>query len=368
MSHEEDLQALLESMRRDWDERASADAKYYVFTRDSSSDEPDFEQSGRVNYEELVRPYLPVLLNGRPPKSCRVLEIGCGVGRMTRWFAEEFLEVHGLDISAKMIEKAEECLRHYPHVVLHLGLGKDLSGLPDGAFDLVFSYIVFQHIPSRAVIKSYVREAARVLKVGGAFKFQLNGDVSGVSRRKPKDTWHGEVFSFLEACEVLHAAGFSFLAAEGIGTQHFLLTGRKGPAHAQPGLRPYILPGEAWAREQLLEGWHEPVNGSLRVIAERSRARLAVPPGEERRFFAALHLWHSPPDQPFAVRQVNATLGILPLGGLPIARPGNHYLEWPIPRAAELGPETVVTLEVHPSYIPSVAATVRCLGLYAPRP
>ncbi len=70
---EANLDAVAERMWRDWDERAAADAQHYVYTRDSSADEPDFEMSGRVNYNQLVRPFLSVLLNSparRRPAVC----------------------------------------------------------------------------------------------------------------------------------------------------------------------------------------------------------------------------------------------------------------------------------------------------------
>ncbi len=50
-------------------------------------------------------------------------------------------------------------------------------------FDFAFSFIVFQHIPSRAVIENYVREAHRLLRPGALFKFQVT-DCPGKRRRK----------------------------------------------------------------------------------------------------------------------------------------------------------------------------------------
>ena len=45
--------------------------------------------------------------------------------------------------------------------------GRDLAAFADESFDLVYSYAVFQHIPSRDVVMQYLREARRVLKPGG---------------------------------------------------------------------------------------------------------------------------------------------------------------------------------------------------------
>jgi len=161
---------------------------------DSSADTADFACSGEANYKQLVRPYLPILLGGRPPRECRVVEIGCGIGRMTEWFARDFGFVEAVDVSPVMIEQARRRLRDHANLAFHVGSGADLARIAEGSADLVFSYIVFQHIPSREPIESYVREAARVLKENGAFKFQLNGDQSPAYARHPRDTWLGEVF------------------------------------------------------------------------------------------------------------------------------------------------------------------------------
>jgi SAM-dependent methyltransferase len=54
-----------------------------------------------------------------------------------------------------------------PGVRLHALSGRDLRPLPDGAFALAFSHLVFQHIESEADIAGYLRETHRVLMPGG---------------------------------------------------------------------------------------------------------------------------------------------------------------------------------------------------------
>ena len=56
-------------------------------------------------------------------------------------------------------------------------------------FDFTFSFVVFQHIPSKAMIENYVRETARVLRPGGLFKFQLQGDPSAVGGHDDSRVW-----------------------------------------------------------------------------------------------------------------------------------------------------------------------------------
>ena len=348
-------------MRRDWDERAAQNGEHYVYTRDSSSDESDFEASGRVNYDQLVRPYLPVLLNGRSPTSCRVVEIGCGLGRITRSFAEEFLEVHGIDVSPRMIEQARSRLRDYPNVILHVGSGKDLGSLPHSYFDVAFSYLVFQHIPSREVIENYIREAARVLKPEGAFRFQLQGYLSPEYRRQEKDTWLGESFSLAEATQMLAAAGFLPLDATGVGTQYFMLTARKIPEEGRP-LAPHIYAGQVWVRGQLLEGWKDMDASGGWPIEPISRAILAAPAAPQLRVFLSLYL---PPVEPFPTLTLKASLNKVPLGSASLGRAGDPYLEWTVPPGAVTDSRAVLALEFHPPE-KSALPRVRALGIYAP--
>jgi SAM-dependent methyltransferase len=249
-----ELQAVAARMREDWDRRAREDAERFIYTRDSPADVAGFDESGRANYNQLLRPFLPVLLEGRPAHGCSMLEIGCGVGRMTRWLADAFAELHAVDVAPAMIRQAQERLGDCSNLTLHLGSGYDLAFAADESFDLVFSYIVFQHIPVRAAIENYIREAARVLKPQGAFKFQVNGDVSAGGPAMERDTWVGATFSAEQVGRTISGAGLAIVAAEGMGTQYFILTCHKEPWR-QLLPSPYILPGEPWAAAQLCEGW-----------------------------------------------------------------------------------------------------------------
>jgi len=353
-----DFQAAGARMREDWDRRAREDAERFIYTRDNPRDIDGFDESGRANYNQLLRPFLPILLDGRPASRCRALEIGCGVGRMTRWAAEAFGEVHAVDVAPGMIRQAEERLRDYPNVTLHLGSGYDLAFAPDASFDLAFSYIVFQHIPVRAAIVNYIREAARVLKPDGAFKFQVNGVVAAADPAREPDIWVGETFSHDEMDRIIADSGLAVVATEGMGTQYFVVTCRKKPwRQALPS--PYILPGEAWAAAQLREGWGEPVESSWRPAGARARAVVKVPPGGRLRFFLGLYFW---PAGYEARHTVEITLNGVPLGRTIFESAGDQWLELDAP--SDLHGEVEVTMEITSPYEPAV----RALGLYVPRP
>src|ERR1041385_3957580 len=96
----------LEKMRRDWDERARENARYYVATgKDQWSDEEYF-RSGEINVEREILTDMGNVCQGADPKQMRVLEIGCGTGRITRALAKVFGEVYAADIRGAMIRQA----------------------------------------------------------------------------------------------------------------------------------------------------------------------------------------------------------------------------------------------------------------------
>lgn len=215
-------QALLEKMQRDWDARARENARYYVATARTDWSDDDFFESGRHTVAEEIGTDMINVCQGKEPSQMRVLEIGCGAGRVTRALSETFGEVHGIDVSGEMIARARESLKDRPNVHLYQNNGTDLSVVPDGlVFDFAFSAIVFQHIPSREVIENYVREVHGLLRPGALFKFQVQGDTSVLPT--PGDTWLGVSFSEQQAVEMAYRCGFEPRYRHGAGEQYFWL-------------------------------------------------------------------------------------------------------------------------------------------------
>jgi ubiquinone/menaquinone biosynthesis C-methylase UbiE len=161
------------------------------------------------------------ICQGKSPADMRVLEIGCGAGRVTRALASLFGEVHAVDISGEMVAQARAALANMPNVHIYQNNGRDLGVLGDLQVDFAFSTIVFQHIPSREVIESYVREVHRLLRPGGLFKFQVQGDAS--METAPDDTWLGVPYSDAQAVDLAHRCGFDPRYRHGAGGQYFWL-------------------------------------------------------------------------------------------------------------------------------------------------
>jgi len=219
-------------MREDWDRRAREDAKYYVAFGRRRQDDEEFFASGAELAKGLAREL--ERLPAADHRARRALEIGCGLGRLMLPLAAYFGEIHGVDVSEEMVRLAREKLSGIPHAHVHLTGGADLAAFADDSFDFVCSYAVFQHIPSREVVFSYLREARRVLKPCGIFRFQLNGlPASGGNY----DTWSGVRISADEIAVFAREHDFQLLALEGVETQYQWVTLRKRPSGWFAGLR-----------------------------------------------------------------------------------------------------------------------------------
>src|SRR5690606_25562017 len=75
------------------------------------------------------------LLDGRP----RILDLGCGIGRIAQALAPHADGVMGIDVSPGMIEAALERCRGVPGVEFTLTSGHDLGQVAASTFDLVLA-------------------------------------------------------------------------------------------------------------------------------------------------------------------------------------------------------------------------------------
>jgi SAM-dependent methyltransferase len=131
-----------------------------------------FLESGRENMERL---FATLRRNGIAiDPSWEVLELGCGLGRTTRWLSEHFRRIVAMDVSSSHLELAQKLNVDAPNVDriawAKLGSRNELSALP--AFDLFFSMIVLQHNPP-PVIGMVLESVAEKLRPGGYAFFQV---------------------------------------------------------------------------------------------------------------------------------------------------------------------------------------------------
>jgi SAM-dependent methyltransferase len=231
----------LDKMREDWDRRARENARFYVASGREQWTDDEYFRSGEINVEEEILTDLGNVCQGKKPKRMKVLEIGCGTGRITRALARHFGQIYAVDISAEMVRQARLALRDRPNAHVFQNNGRDLTvvrksglggvlermGIGRLRFDFAFSYIVFQHIPSREVIESYVRDVHRLLRPGALFKFQ----VQGCPRMDEfDDSWLGVPFTEADARDMADRCGFEMRYNHGAGEQYYWLWYFKKPA------------------------------------------------------------------------------------------------------------------------------------------
>jgi len=254
---------VLERMRADWNSRAGEDANYYVaFGRREQEDAEFFATAAAV--VKGLEWDLP-RFSGRDA----ALEIGCGPGRLMRPLSRHFKEIHGVDVSDAMIRLARERLRDTPNAFPHHNSGSDLELFPGEKFDFVYSYAVFQHIPSAEVVFQYLREARRVLQTGGILRCQINGLPATA---KKYDTWSGVRIAPEEITRFTRDNDFQLLALEMIHTQYMWLTCRKRPA--------------GWVRS--LQGRRPEGGAAIRSISNALTGEAVAPANGP---MAALSLW-----------------------------------------------------------------------------
>jgi SAM-dependent methyltransferase len=215
-------QAIEKQMRAEWNERAHEDAHYYVAFGRRDQDDAEFLATANALAGELAGELKR--LPDAPRKLRRALEIGCGPGRLLRPLSQYFGQIYGVDVSDSMIAIAKEKLRDVHNAFPHAIGGSDLKLFPDRHFDFVYSYAVFQHIPSAEVVFSYLRETVRVLRPGGIARLQLNGLPKS---SRAYTTWEGVRIGAGEIHAFTREHGIELLALTGIDSQYMWTTWRK---------------------------------------------------------------------------------------------------------------------------------------------
>ncbi|MEV4266598.1 methyltransferase domain-containing protein [Kribbella sp. NPDC049584] len=95
----------------------------------------------------------------------RVLDIGCGGGRNTRWFAEQGATVEGVDLAGELLDAIRPTM---PGSVTLTALDVLRDPLPGGPFDLVYDSGCFHHIaPHRRI--TYLERILPLVGPGGRF-------------------------------------------------------------------------------------------------------------------------------------------------------------------------------------------------------
>lgn len=245
----------VDAMRSEWNCLSRENAFHYIKSTKDHWVESEFLESGERDVAELVDPFLAQV--HFDPNGKILMEVGCGVGRMTMAFSRRFGEVEAVDISSEMVNQAKELQQKLGvrNVRFRVNSGQDLKQYDSESVDFCFSYIVFQHIPDVSIIVNYIREMVRILRRGGFLLFQVNGfrwikfpgdyylywGICETGRLKNWNIhsrpcmrfgrlhgWKGVPVSVGAVKRIFQSSGMELLHVAGVGSQYMWLGARKG--------------------------------------------------------------------------------------------------------------------------------------------
>lgn len=233
-----------EDLKSYWNARAEENPFYFVDNRLSYS-QPDLDRfwaGGVTSLDRILGAVGAELQQGDD-----VVEVGCGVGRLTRTIAQRSASVRAIDVSERMIAAAHELNEDLDGVEWLVGDGVSLRLIADASADACVSDVVFQHIPDPAITLGYIEEIARVLRPGGWAAFQVSNDPSihrprplgervrsrlrAATRRGPRGqthrAWMGSAIDLDELRARAGAGDADVERVEGAGTQYCYVLLRK---------------------------------------------------------------------------------------------------------------------------------------------
>jgi SAM-dependent methyltransferase/glycosyltransferase involved in cell wall biosynthesis len=207
----------LEKHKQKWELLAQENDRYYVRSVEHHQSDEEYEGSGRQSVREFIENDMALMSRLGTMADKVTLEIGCGSGRITKSLASLFGRVVAVDISPTMLEKARQfvCARNVEYVESD---GVSIS-VPAGSIDVAFSYIVYQHFPSKDAVSASFQNVSRALRAGGLFKVQVRGQ-----RHPDPNHWSwGPEFDEGEAAALARSSGFRILNSSGVGTRSYWL-------------------------------------------------------------------------------------------------------------------------------------------------
>ncbi len=156
----------------EWEKWGAKDPYFGVLTHEryrSSKMAPEdylaFFESGHGHVEAVLASCRRHFGEDFNPK--RVLDFGCGVGRVLLPFAEQCETVVGVDVSESMLAEGRRNCARFGVTNATLVRGDDTLSAVEGEFDLVHSTIVFQHLESERGLDLISRLVGLVAPGGG---------------------------------------------------------------------------------------------------------------------------------------------------------------------------------------------------------
>lgn len=216
-----DVEAVLQTVKSRWNDFNGTANLWETGYINRAETEEDHYREGIWDFAYYV--LNPVVKRVRPTDT--VLEIGVGLGRIIACSARAFKQVYGIDISETVLQKAAAHLQKQgiANVTLKPTRGDSIP-LEDSLIDYCYSYLVFQHIPSHAIVQNYVSEIYRVLKPKGLCRIQLaKADGQPHEQSQVDSSWTIDqrcTYDAESARTLFSQAGFDVLAIDTASAAH----------------------------------------------------------------------------------------------------------------------------------------------------
>jgi len=198
----------------------------------AGTDDADwFRTGGKLGAESLAsllaKNYIAI------EQCTRILDFGCGCGRVIRHLRHLPAEMHGCDTNPVAVEWCDDYLPFAQFAV------NDLTPpLPytDSSFDLIYALSVFTHLPEELQLP-WMAELRRLLKPSGTLVLSLHGDAlyGHLNRAERKDYCAGKLVVRVSEmggtnhCAVFHPPAFvRSVLAEGFEVLDLVSEGASG--------------------------------------------------------------------------------------------------------------------------------------------
>jgi len=207
------------------------------------------------------------------PSNSRILDVGCGDGRLLRQFSQlgDNYQLHGIELPGPAAERTAKI----PRVQLHLGT-QDTVDFPEAHFDLITLVHVLEHLPNprQAVVR-----LARWLKPGGILFLSFPN----------VDSWQAKAFG---------SAWFHLDPP-----RHLTLPSPAAVSQLLSSNKVALQRGSHWCPEQNLYGWIQSALNDLdpvrNLLYERLKRNFSYHPA--RKLTPLWHLLFAGLLSPFAI-------------------------------------------------------------------
>ena len=145
----------LERWKSSWERMTKENAFGAVLSMTREYTEDEFRQSGKNNWATISQ-HLPADCN-------RIVDIGCGAGRVLEFARQNCTEAVGIDISQEMLRLAEERLGNDGFIFTD-----GFDSIEAGSIDFIYTVGVFKHLTIE-MVANHIENGAEALRKGGIF-------------------------------------------------------------------------------------------------------------------------------------------------------------------------------------------------------